>query len=67
MNGVNHYHIANGLLERTRFDMTDREIRVEILDKLEKMIDILKHGHDIEIRKEASGVKVLEIKKGLVK
>lgn len=47
--------------------MTDREMRMEIMDKLEKIVEILKHGHDIEIRKEPGGVKILEIKKGLVR
>lgn len=42
-------------------------IRKEIIAKVDKMADILKYGHDIEIRLDKSGVKILEIKKGVVK
>lgn len=47
--------------------MTDREIRMTLLDKLDTITKIIQHGNDVEIRKDGSGVKVLEVKKAVVR
>lgn len=48
-------------------EIDEIEIQRQIVAKIEKISDILKYGHDIEIRLDKSGVKILEIKKGVVK
>lgn len=47
--------------------MSKIEIKVSIIDMADKIAEIVSRGNDVEIRKDASGIKVLEIKKAVVR
>lgn len=47
--------------------MTDRELRLQIEDRINEICTILAKGKDVELRKDANGVKILAVDKRVVK
>lgn len=41
--------------------MNERQIKMQILDQIDKIAKVVSKGNDIEIRKSPSGVAVLEV------
>lgn len=47
--------------------MTERELRLHIEDRINEICAILSKGKDVELRKDANGVKILAVDKRIVK
>lgn len=46
--------------------MTEREIKVKIIEQAETIAKAISRGKDVEIRKSASGISVAEVSKKVV-
>lgn len=48
--------------------MTEKDkIKLEIIDKAEKIATCVTKGNDVEVRKDLNGVKIIEVKKAVVR
>lgn len=41
--------------------LNEREIKLKVIDNADKIAKIVHKGNDIEIRREVSGIKIIEI------
>lgn len=46
--------------------MTERDLKVQIIEKAEVIAKAMAHGKDVELRKTANGISVCEISKKVV-
>lgn len=47
--------------------MTEKDIKFQIMEKADKLAHVLVNNHDVEIRKEPGGIKIIEVRKSVIK
>lgn len=47
--------------------MSERELKLSVIEKAEVIAKLLCRGKDVEIRKDAGGVKIIEVRKTVMR
>lgn len=43
------------------------KVKMQIIENADKIANVVKQGKDVEIRRDNSGIKILEVKKNILK
>ena len=70
LNGIKNNHITDYQTElvarKGMVDLSEREIKLKIIEKAETIAKAISRGKDVELRKSASGISVCEVSKKVV-
>lgn len=54
------------LLEKEDFDLSERELKINLEDRLPDICKLLIKGKDVEIRNDVGGIKVISLDKKVI-